>query len=459
MVSSSGVVTEAAVPARRTRKLRKWLTANKILLALLLLAALKCLLWSVAMPPWRAPDERKHFGYLEYLSREHSIPVYGEAFFYPEDAESASRTNFYGVLGYDSTSVDPQVREVNVAAIHPPFYYLSVLPAYMASSGETVETQLYAVRIFGAVFFLALIAVSYRFGIRLFPQAPYLQIGVPLLMIFHPQLGFISAGVINDAPLAFLFTYFLYQLVVFAQGDFSTRRAAFIGVLIGLGMLTKSSFLVAYPIGLMVIAVLFVWKKGQRIRLARAVGVALAVSVPIFSWFYIRNYIRLGVWQPNYTEERYHATGLWNLWFATNFRADLISSFVGNFSWLSVPLPDNVLYWFRRISELSVFGLVASIIIGSRKRSWQLIKPWLALLFTVVFVLFVFSAAYFELAFGGSQGRYLFPAIFPFWSLVLVGLVGWLPPSWRSRATALIVSVAAAFSVWALFYEFVGRVM
>jgi hypothetical protein len=188
--------------------------------------------------------------------------------------------------------------------------------------------------------------------------------------------------------------------------------------------------------------------------------VALVVSVPIFSWFYIRNYIQQGVWQPGlYKEERYHATGMWNLWVATNFRADLISSFLGNFSWLSIPLPDSVLYWFRRISQLSVIGLIAALVIGSRKRSWQLIKLWMVILFTGVFALFVLSAAYFELTLGGSQGRYLFPAIFPFWSLVLIGLVGWMPPSWRPRATALLVSVTAVFSVWALFHEFVGRVM
>ena len=74
-----------------------------------------------------------------------------------------------------------------------------MLPAYRAARGGTVETQLYAVRIWGIVIFLLLIAVSYRLAREVFPRAACLQAGVPLLLIFHPQLGFISAGVSNDS--------------------------------------------------------------------------------------------------------------------------------------------------------------------------------------------------------------------------------------------------------------------
>lgn len=453
-----GVAQETSVPKVWKSKFRGWPAANRVLLALLLLAAAKSLLWSVAIPPWRAPDEPQHFGYIEYLSTEHSIPLYGNAFFYPNVFESLSRTNFGGIIGSESTPVDPQTRQLNPAAQHPPLYYMLMLPAYEAAAGGSVETQLYFVRIFGGIIFLALIAVSYRFARLVFPSAPFMQIGVPLLMIFHPQLAFISAGGMNDALLTFLFTLFLYQLVVFAKGDFTLRRAAIIGAVIGLGMLTKSSFLVAYLIGLVVISVLFLRSKDQRLRLLKATGVALAVSLPIFFWYFLRNYFELGEWQPGNKADRYHATGWWNLLSATRFRADLISSFLGNFSWMSMPLPDHVLYWFRRISEFAFLGLMLALALGYWRRGRRLLEPWLTLLFAGVFTLFVVMAAYFELTFGGAQGRYLFPADFAFWSLMLVGLVGWLPSSWRPRATAAVVALAAFFSVWTLYYEFIGRV-
>ena len=433
------------------------MAANRVLLALLLLAAVKSLLWSVAIPPWRAPDEPQHFGYIEYLNREKSIPLDGQTYFYPDVFESLSRTNFAGITGSDRTDVDPQTRQLNPAAQHPPLYYLMVLPVYRAAAGAPIETQLYLVRVFGILISMALIAVSWRFARLVFPGASYLQIGVPLLMIFHPQFGFIAAAAMNDGLLALLFTLFLYQLVIFAQGDFSPRRAAVIGVITGLGMLTKSSFLIAYPVGFIVVAVLLVLKKGQRLRLLRAAALVLAVSFLICFWYYLRNYLELGVWQPTYKGERYRAGGWWDLLFHTAFRTDLVTSFLGNFSWLTIPLPAEAVFWFNRIAELSVLGLAATLALGWR-RGRELLKPWLALLFVGVFMLFVLSAAYYELQYSGTQGRYLFPADFAFWSLALAGLVGWMPPSWRPRATVLVVSAAATFFVWSLYCEFVGRV-
>lgn len=433
-------------------------TRNRVLVALLVLAAAKSLLWTMAIPPWRAPDEPQHFGYIQHLSRERSIPLSGETFLYPDLFQSLERTNFAGVLGDETTVVNLEVRQENPAAGHPPLYYMSMLPAYWAAASGSTESQLYAVRAFGAIVFLLLIAVSYRFARLLFPDAAYLQIGVPLLMIFHPQLGFIGAGVMNDTLAVLLFTLFLYELCVFARGDFSYRRAAYIGLAAGLGMLTRSSFVMAFPIGLAAFIWLVAARKGYRTRLVKAAAIAASLSIAVCGWYYLRNYIELGYLQPTGRSERYGAGGWWDLWFHTAFRADLIASFIGNFSWMSMPLPPEPLYWFRRISQFAVPGFAAALAVGYWRRGWQVIKPWVAVMFTGILVLFVLSVTHFELTVGGAQGRYLFPAVFPFWSLVLIGLTGWMPPAWRPRAAAVVVAAAALFGVWAFMFEFAARV-
>lgn len=438
--------------------MRNWLDANKVLLALLLLAAIKSLLWTVAIPPWRAPDEPQHFGYIEHLNRERSIPLNGATYLYPDIFESLARTNFAGITGSESTTVDPATKQLNPAAQHPPLFYTLALPAYLAGSGASIETQLYLVRLVNVLIFMALIFVAYRFARLVFPKAIYLQIGVPLLMIFHPQLGFISAGAMNDALLTFLFTLFLYQLTIIAMGDLSLKRAAILGGVIGLGMLTKSSFMISIPISLAVLVVLLVIRREKRRQLAIAAAAVLGISFTIFFWYYLRNFIDLGTWQPAYGGERYSTGGWFNLWFRTAFRNDLVTSFLGNFSWMSLPLPIEATYWFTRLMELSFLGLAVAMLIGYRRRGWQPLRSWLVLLFASVLGLFVISAAYYELKYTGTQGRYLFPAAFPFWSLVLAGLTGWLPPGWRPRATALVIAFAASFSVWVLFHEFAGRV-
>lgn len=430
-----------------------------MLAALLILAAIVSTLWVIAIPPWRTPDEFHHFGYIQYLARERSIPVSGRAYLYRDLLESYQSTNFRAIFGKDTTEVNLEVPEVNNAAGHPPLYYSLALPAYAAASGGSMETQLYAVRIFSCLLFVLLIAASYRMAQAVFPRAVYLQIGVPLLLIFHPQFVFISASANNDLLLALLFTWFLYNLVIFCQGDFRYRRAAMIGLAVGLGMLTKSSFVIAYIVGGGVFAALLALKRGKRAFMIKAAAAAMGVSLLICGWFYVRNFFELGALQPYSRTDTYKTDSALVLWTRTSFRNNFIASFIGNFSWLSIPLPGKALYWFRRIAELSAIGLSVSLVLGLFRKNWQVIKPWLAGLFVLTLFLFTLSATFFELRVGGAQGRYLFPAIFPFWSLVLIGLVGWLPPAWRPRTAALVVSIFVLFGIWSLMIEFIPRVM
>lgn len=438
--------------------LSRWLRDNRVMVVLMVLAGCISLLWVAATPPWRAPDEPAHFGYLQYLDREQTIPLVTRAYYYPDMFESKNRTNYMGVFGYQSTSLDLQTVEQDSAAGHPPLYYIMMFPAYELTGGSAIESQLYFVRLVGIAFFVALVGVAYRFAVLLFPRAPYFQAGIPLLMALHPQLAFVSAGAMNEMLLIFLFTLFLYQLCVFAMKDPSLRRAMFLGVIVGLGMLTKTSFIIAYPAGLAVFAVLFVVRRDLRLAIVKAAALIAGLSALMWGWFFIRNLVELGYLNPPGRVVRYNVDNWWDLWFATRFRAEMLGSFLGHFSWLTVPLYDNVLLWFRRLTELAGLGLLAALLLGLWRRRLEVIAPWVVTLFAGLFVAFYLAASQFELNYGGAQGRYLFPVIFPFWTLVLVGLTGWMPPSWRGRATAVVVSAAAVLSAWALMVEYLPRV-
>ena len=428
------------------------------LLGLVTLAAIVIVLWAVATPPWRAPDEPSHFSYIEQLVRDRTLPLWKKSLLFTDVEVSIGRTNFAGITGATSTPINVAAPSPDTSAQHPPLYYLLMSPVYALFHGASTETQLYAIRIAGAIIFAALIAVCYRFARLIFPRQRYLQLGVPLLVILHPQLGFISAGVMNDGLETLLFTLFLYQLVRFARGDFSRKRGIYLGIIAGLGMLTKSSFVLAFPCAAAVAGVLLFTRKTERKQLLKSAGLALGIAIVICSWWYIRNYVELGTFQPTMVGERYHTTSWWYLWKSTTFRFDLIASFIGNFSWLTIQLPAEVVHFFNRTIETSLIGVVAALIIARFRSGWSLIKPWLAGLFAGVLALFFLAGTYYELTVAGTQGRYLFPAIFPFWTLVLSGLVGWMPPRLRPRATALIVLAAGLFFSWALFHEFLGRV-
>lgn len=437
---------------------RDWLGANSVLLVLLTLAASVSILWSISTLPWRMPDEPAHFGYIQYLSREKSVPLLQRAYYYPDVIESQNRTNFRGAFGEETTYIDPDSPLWNSAAGHPPLYYALMLPAYELSQGGAIESQLYFVRIAGALIFMALIAVAYKFAKLLFPKAVYLQVGIPMLLILHPQHAYISSGVMNDSLLTLLFTYFLYQLVLMIKGDLRMRRGAVTGVALGLGMLVKESFLLAFPVGIAVMAVLLILRKGQRLTLLKLSALVFTIPVAVCGWYYLRAYLELGYIEPDKTVERYGAKSWWQLWFATSFRAQLLASFLGFFSWHTIPLNENIFLWFRRISELAAVGVTVSVAVGYLRRGWRMMEPWAVAFFAGIWVLFYLAATHFEFTLSGAQGRYLFPAIFPFWTLALVGLTGWLPPAWRPRLVALLVAAAGCLTAWSLVTEFVPRV-
>jgi len=333
-----------------------------------------------------------------------------------------------------------------------------MLPAYRLARSGSVETQVYAVRVWGTGIFLLLILASWQLARLSFPRSHYLQIAVPLMMIFHPQLGFICASINNDSLLILLFTVLLLELVRLAKSDFSRRRAVLMGAVIGLGMLTKSSFVVAYPLTLLVLAVLIIRRRSDRSRIIRVTAIALGISVLICGWYYLRGLLHTSPPITVEKVERYGQVGLPSLLFSSRFTADLIDSFIGNFSWLIIPLLDSVTAWFRHLVWLTGLGVAVSLGLDYFRSREHLIVPWLAGLYALVIMTYFLFSAIFEIKFGGAQGRYLFPAVFPFWALFIVGLVGWLPASWRPRSVAVVVTATAIFSTWALMDEFLPRV-
>lgn len=443
---------EAAVSPRLRR------LVHSPLVPLMVLAAVVAILWAIAVPPWRPNDEPQHFGYIQYLSQHQSVPYPGDAWLGEDIIISHNTTNFFGMVGKKETYIDPSQAIMPAASNDPPLYYALMLPAYWASAGGSVETQMYAVRLFGTAIFVLLIVAAYEFAKLVFPKAPYLQLGVPLLMIFHPQLLFILTSVTNDSLLVLLFTMMMYQLVLLAQRGPDNSRAVKIGLILGFGMLTKLSFLVAYPLTLAVIAVLLIKRRDQWRKLMHLILIILAVSTVVCGWYYLKKLTHESL-QPGFVDPtkglRYGSVNLFQLLKSTGFNSYIIATFMGTFSW--VPLPGYIFTWFRHGIQLASVGLLISLVAGFWYRGWETIRPWLLLLSGATVLIFFMSAAVFELKIGSAQGRYLFPAVVPFWCLFLAGMAAFVPPRWRPRIIGALVAVFALFGTWSLMVEFIGR--
>jgi 4-amino-4-deoxy-L-arabinose transferase-like glycosyltransferase len=415
------------------------------------------LTYALATPPLESSDEYKHYPVVQYIQTEHALPVLD-----PDNPgrwlqEGAQPPLYYAIMALLTSWIDtsdlPQVHQVNPHAfignpnqvtnknliIHQPereaFPWhgtvLAVMVIRLASVGIGAGTIYLVARLGGLLF------------------SPRVGLLAAALTAFNPMFLFVSAAVNNDS-LAILFgTLGLYLLVQLWQDApdplLHWRRYAWLGVVLGLGILTKVSLGALLALTGAALAWLAWRRKDWRLLFIGGVMVA-AVALAIASWWFARN-LRL-----------YHdPTGLdvfvavqggrdspltWGDWrgeFGTFFR-----SFWGLFGGVNIAAPAPY-YWVCNLT--AVIGAAGLLVRWRRKRpsrqgvwlltAWSLIMFVLLLRWTAIYHAF--------------QGRLIFPALGAIGVLWAAGILVWTGESKSPRVGLLLTGWmlgAAALLPW-----------
>jgi hypothetical protein len=161
----------------------------------------------------------------------------------------------------------------------PPLYYLLAAGLLRAGVGDQ------ALRLLTVILGAGTIAATMLGASRLLPERPWLAVGAGALVAGLPivQAG---SGAITDDPLAWLVGAFIVLLfVVVARDGTPTRgRALSVGMVIGIGLLSKQTVW-----GMcVVLAVLVVWRWWGRWR-PRLVALVSLPPLGIAGWWFVRN--------------------------------------------------------------------------------------------------------------------------------------------------------------------------
>ena len=214
---------------------------------ILLLALLHGSLYAVFLPPWGLIDEQQHFHYVQHLVEERSIPVVGQTYLSPEIIESLFATRRWEVFHWSPPgSSDPEEMGLQVHSYEgyqPPFFYLLLAPLYAVLPGG-VLTKLYALRLAAVCLSLLTIWIAFRTASDLFPRAPWLPYGVALMLALLPERVMAVSRVNNDVLLEVVAAAFIWVWTGAMWQGLSGRNARLMGVLFGLGVLTKASMAV-----------------------------------------------------------------------------------------------------------------------------------------------------------------------------------------------------------------------
>jgi hypothetical protein len=410
------------------------------------------------LPPFEGFDETGHYAYIQQVAKTGRWPVRGDkmskdideylkiapttasmqgpwtyqSFFssqrdvvdrgrqFIQDRPSAPRGFSPGIVG-------------NWQAQHPPLYYFLMAPAYLVSDGWSLAAQLFFLRglsylIAWGGLCIAAIAMLRR-AAQDFPTATLLPFGIALwpaiFPMWFPEMGRLG----NDS----LITVFAACTVV-AVWRLSSRDSysdhVLLGIILGLALLTKATFLPVAAATFVLLAIRGFFVRNEPDRMMRCIKGLLicgAVAVLVSGWWYVAKYVETGSFIGSNDDTNLKAAG--GLLAALKQNLDLSNlvrapwSIVGSFLWASTwsfVLPPRT-----TVLPLALFGLVVAC------------GTWLH--FRRATIREVDGLALLSLGF--------FTAAIVQHSLVLLAMIGNPAPAWYLHSIAPILALFVGYGI------------
>lgn len=248
---------------------------DKVLLAIMVLAAAIGVAYNFAVLLGFGPDEARHMNYVKLLLDAHQLPVIEKA--------------------------DPYQETAGAHAFHPPLYYLALLPFYALFRGLPGETEWHLVRLVSLVLCLIPLPLIYQIARRV-GSLWFARLAVAQVALL-PIWGMTAATINNDSATFCAVTVFLWLLLVKFEGKFDRkfdRKAClWLGVAMGIGGLCKATALLCDGVALLLF---FAAQDGKNALKSKAVWqsalTVLFIGALIVSPWHIRSMMLYGTWTP-----------------------------------------------------------------------------------------------------------------------------------------------------------------
>ena len=422
---------------RDRRSMRQYVPIGLVLIAFLIIGSL----YAFFTPDWQAPDEPAHYNYIRQLASGR-LPI----------IEQGDYDQAYQNLVI-SSQFDPQYPVVSFEYedYQPPLYYLLQTPIYLVTGGSLDWMRLFSVLLGAGV-----VLLSYLVVLALFPGRTWLALIAAIFVAFLPQHVAMMAAINNDALaellIAGILLLLLYIILSTPDGNgldldsFSSSarwKWLLIGVLLGLGFLTKVTVYLLVPA---ILLVQFWLYRGRRPLLIRGLMLVFTPALVLGLIWWIRNIVvydsldpvgnlahnTIVVGQPR-TAEWLANSGTFV--FLKGFIQTTFQSFWGQFGWMGVPMPTWVYIPLAVFTILVGIGLIWHLFqtrdrVQNAGYESDASKPKRASFVLLLGVFLLSAAAYiaYNVTFVQHQGRYLFPALIPISLGVAVGIAALMKP-------------------------------
>jgi 4-amino-4-deoxy-L-arabinose transferase-like glycosyltransferase len=330
-------------------------------------------LYSVTTPLFEAGDELWHYPYVQWLARGNGLPIQDPTQKQLWEQEGGQPPLYYALAAASTFWIDTS--DLAERLWRNPHAKIGVPLAFgnknmvVHTSAENFPWQgttlaVHLIRLLSVLFSAGTVLFTYQSAREILsapsriPRPASLALLTASFVACNPMFVFISASVNNDSLAALLATCALYLALRLVTRGVTNRRVLVLGILIGLGILTKVSNLALLIVAISVLAYC-AWKSQKFFDVLR---LTFYVSLPIVlldAWWFARNFILYGdpfafnVWLQ-IAGGRPPQTLLGLLDEFQGFRI----SFWGNFGGVNVIAPE----WVYGV--LDIFSLLAAIGLG-----------------------------------------------------------------------------------------------
>ncbi|MEL6269214.1 MAG: glycosyltransferase family 39 protein, partial [Chloroflexota bacterium] len=433
-----------------------------------------CALYAFATPIFEASDELWHFGMVDYIATNRTLPVQNPDIETRYEQEGSQPPLYYAIGALlihriDRSDYDTHARMNPHARVGIPGSVRNkniVLHEQLNLPLQQTVLAVYVLRAFSVLLGMVTLIAVYAAAINL-GGSSYAALATGLVA-FNPMFLFITASVNNDNMVTMLNSLVIWQLVVMAWHGFRWQRSLFIAIVISLASLSKLSGNVLVP-AIVALATYVAWRDNHW-RGFITLGVLMAVAWAVIAgWWYWRNIQLYGELFGTQMMVAVAGPRMEPFTFQTildEFEGFRIA-YWGLFGGVNV-LTFQVYY---RLMDLLVIAAVGGLAFALRdvlpylwrtmtryRRPLTILDAlnlyWLvtAVLFTLIFVTGLVSVIVWTAQTYASQGRLLFPFVAASGLLLASGLMYW----WRGKKWHFAAALVGAYAVFALVVPFVS---
>ncbi|GAA4719437.1 hypothetical protein GCM10023216_05090 [Isoptericola chiayiensis] len=463
------MIAVACHNGRVTRDTPSCERAYRRTLALLTLAvALWSVAWAVLTPGFRAPDEQNHLNSAIRLAYGGGWPAPGDAHFAPVIDQAVAESTYPSDLPgrFNDRPQWPQFVEltpvptadrihidvgnalpapgtsatVDQMTQHPPAYYALGAAALRATGTADAQwdVALLALRLLDVALFAATVPLAASTTRRLTGSRSAALLAAPFPMLI-PQVGHIMGAANNDALVVLTGAGVTYLAARVVTGDLRWRVVVGLGLVLGVGLLTK--VMLAFAIPVVVAAYLLAPPGPTAVQRAWRAFVALAVAFVVGGWWWARNWLVDGAVQPVGLPRDYASMAqVPGSEVLPESIGRTAQAFFGNLGWLEIRMHGTLV---ALASTLLVVAVLAAVVLpGARRGAFTIALLPLALAAGVV------ANAVSRWAETGVlvalQGRYIFGGLTALAALFAIAL--WQAARRREHRTAVVVPVLTALA-------------